>query len=431
MKIGFVSLPLYGHLNPMTALARRLQSRGNEIVFLGVPDVEPFARAANLNFVPYAEKEYPIGTAGWEQVAKLHGREVIEYTFAELTPGLTKVAFEHLPQAIAKHGIEALVIDTAHFFIELIPMSLGIPYVHVWNVLNVDFSGTTPACLFSGPPDTTPEALARNAEGLEWIGQFLGPLAEHFAMPYAAKTGLEIDWSNPAATVSKLAVISQLPKEFDFPNIPWSPEFHYTGPFHDDRGREPIPFPWAKLDGRPLIYASMGTLVNGLEDVYKTILKAVTPMSDFQVVLSVGHNVTIDRLRPIPSNVIVVPSAPQLELLKRATLCITHAGLNTTLESLAKGVPMVAIPIGYDQPGAAARIAYHGAGELIELEDLTVDRLSALIQQVQTNPSYREKARYFQEIIAKTRGLDRAAEVIEEAFEKSQTLTSAPELSPV
>ena len=223
----------------------------------------------------------------------------------------------------------------------------------------------------------------------------------------------------------------QLPKEFDFPNIPWSPEFHYTGPFHDDRGREPIPFPWAKLDGRPLIYASMGTLVNGLEDVYKTILKAATPMSDFQVVLSVGHNVTIDRLRPIPSNVIVVPSAPQLELLKRATLCITHAGLNTTLESLAKGVPMVAIPIGYDQPGAAARIAYHGAGELIELEDLTVDRLSALIQQVQTNPSYREKARYFQEIIAKTRGLDRAAEVIEEAFEKSQTLTSAPELSPV
>jgi len=43
MKIGFVSMPLSGHLNPMTALARRLQSRGNEVVFLGVPDVEPLA----------------------------------------------------------------------------------------------------------------------------------------------------------------------------------------------------------------------------------------------------------------------------------------------------------------------------------------------------------------------------------------------------
>ena len=51
MKIGFVSLPVVGHLNPMTALARRLQSRGHEIVFIGVPDVEPFARAAGLKFV--------------------------------------------------------------------------------------------------------------------------------------------------------------------------------------------------------------------------------------------------------------------------------------------------------------------------------------------------------------------------------------------
>ena len=60
MKIGFVSMPLSGHLNPMTALARRLQSRGNEVVFFGVPDVEPFARAAGLEFVTYGEREYPV-----------------------------------------------------------------------------------------------------------------------------------------------------------------------------------------------------------------------------------------------------------------------------------------------------------------------------------------------------------------------------------
>ena len=57
MKIGFVSMPFSGHLNPMTALARRLQSRGNEVVFFGVPDVEPFARAAGLDFVPYGEAD--------------------------------------------------------------------------------------------------------------------------------------------------------------------------------------------------------------------------------------------------------------------------------------------------------------------------------------------------------------------------------------
>jgi hypothetical protein len=76
MKIGFVSMPLSGHLNPMTALARRLQSRGNEVVFFGVPDVEPFARAAGLDFVPYGEKEYPVGSIDkvYSSVAQSHAQ---------------------------------------------------------------------------------------------------------------------------------------------------------------------------------------------------------------------------------------------------------------------------------------------------------------------------------------------------------------------
>lgn len=77
---------------------------------------------------------------------------------------------------------------------------------------------------------------------------------------------------------------------------------------------------------------------------------------------------------------------------------------------------MIAIPIGYDQPGVAARIAYHGAGELLPLENLTVDRLERLIQRVRTTQSYHDKARYFQKVIAQTHGLDLAAEVIDRAF---------------
>jgi UDP:flavonoid glycosyltransferase YjiC (YdhE family) len=77
---------------------------------------------------------------------------------------------------------------------------------------------------------------------------------------------------------------------------------------------------------------------------------------------------------------------------------------------------MVAIPIGYDQPGVAARIAYHGAGELVEIGDLTTRRLSELIAKVTSNPSYRTKVRWFQNIIRETRGLDVAADVIERVF---------------
>ena len=417
MKIGFLSLPLTGHLNPMTALARKLQSRGHKIVFIGVPDIEPVVHPADLDFVSFCESEYPPGSIAkrWGGVAKLHGLDVVRYTARELRPGLIKAAFEHLPGKIAETGVDALILDTLYRFIEIVPMRLRLPYVQIWNVLHFDFSGSTPLALYSWPHETSPEALARNIKGLHILREIRERIMP-IAQSYAQRNGLEIDWSNPAATVSKLAVITQTPKEFDFPIPDLPPQFHYAGPFHDNEGREPVPFPWEKLTGKPLIYASMGTLVNGLNNVYSAILEAVGEFPEMQVVLSVGKNFNPGDLGPVPSNTIVVRIAPQIELLKRAALCITHAGLNTALEALAQGVPMVAIPIGYDQPGVAARIAYHGVGEFVEVDNLTARHLSELIAKVTANRNYRDKARWFQKVIAKARGLDLAADIIERVF---------------
>jgi len=85
------------------------------------------------------------------------------------------------------------------------------------------------------------------------------------------------------------------------------------------------------------------------------------------------------QIGSLPANCIVVKNAPQVELLKRSALCITHAGLNTALESLTQGVPMVAIPVSIDQPGVAARIAYTKTGRYVPLQEMTAPRLSALI----------------------------------------------------
>jgi zeaxanthin glucosyltransferase len=421
MKIGFVSMPLSGHLNPMTALARRLQSRGNEVVFFGVPDVEPFARTAGLDFVPYGEAEYPVGSIAkvYSSVAAKRGFEVVRHSCMNLNPDLTRVAFAYLADKLTMTAVEGLVVDTVHFFIELVPLSLSIPFVQVSTGIDLDFSGATPPSLFSGPLDVSPGGLNRNAENLRKLSAIFGPLAE-VARSYAEKVGLDIDWSDPAATVSKLAVIAQTPKEFDFPGTPWPAQFHYAGPFQDDEARGTVPFPWERLTDKPLIYASLGTLVNGLDDVYKHILRALEPLEDVQVVLSVGKNIDPNKLAPVPLNTVVVRSAPQIELLKRAALCITHAGLNTVLESLTHGVPMVAIPIGYDQPGIAARIAHHGVGEFIELDELTTERMRGSLEKVLQDPSYRERANYFQKVIANTRGLDVAADIIEQAFQKYQ-----------
>jgi zeaxanthin glucosyltransferase len=193
MKIGFISLPVVGHLNPMTALARRLQSRGHDIVFIGVPDVEPFARAAGLKFVPFCENEYPAGSVArlYAPVSSLYGLEVTRWSIREGLTGLFNAASKHLPRKLAESGIEALVIDTIHAFLELVPMSLGMPYAQVWNVLHTDLSGATPPCFFSWPPDSTPEALIRNRVGVETAAEMFAPLIP-LAMSYADKMGLGV-----------------------------------------------------------------------------------------------------------------------------------------------------------------------------------------------------------------------------------------------
>jgi zeaxanthin glucosyltransferase len=114
------------------------------------------------------------------------------------------------------------------------------------------------------------------------------------------------------------------------------------------------------------------------------------------------------------SNAIAVGYAPQLELLQRASLTITHAGLNTVLESLNNGVPMVAIPITNDQPGVAARIAWTGTGEVIPLKQVSVPRLQTAIKQVLTDDSYQQNALKLQEAIQRSGGASKAADIIEQ-----------------
>jgi zeaxanthin glucosyltransferase len=97
--------------------------------------------------------------------------------------------------------------------------------------------------------------------------------------------------------------------------------------------------------------------------------------------------------------------APQLELLKQTSVCITHVGLNTVLESLTQGVPQVAIPVTFDQPGVAARIAHQQTGVVTSLDKLTADHLSTLLDEVLTNSIYRDNAGKLQKAIAKANGL--------------------------
>jgi zeaxanthin glucosyltransferase len=133
---------------------------------------------------------------------------------------------------------------------------------------------------------------------------------------YAEKAELKIDWEDPGHTLSRLASISQTPRAFDFESPHWPPEFHHTGPFHDGKGREKLEFPWERLTGEPLIYASMGTLLNGRADVFRTIVAAVAKHKNLQLVLSIGDQIDPKQIGPAPPNAIIVNRAATIGVVE-------------------------------------------------------------------------------------------------------------------
>jgi zeaxanthin glucosyltransferase len=431
MKIAFLGVRVPGHLNPMTTLARKLKARGHDVVFLSMPDTEPFVRAAELLFIPFCENDFPVGSLAKSMAAlsKLQGQAALEMAIKSVA-NIMESAFRNLPRTLRDTNVDALVLDESQRGLGAVPLHLGMPYVHVSNALPFDFSGNTPVCTFGWQHETTPEALARNQAGVRSLLQTYEPITS-VAHAYAKKVGLDVDWTDPFATISKFAWLTQMPEEFDFMISHWPAQFRYTGPFHDGLGRIESDFPWNRLTGEPLIYASMGTLQNGLESVFTSIAEAVGTRPGMQLVLSIGRSLDPEKISSLPANSIVVKNAPQMELLKRSALCITHAGLNTALESLTQGVPMVAIPVSIDQPGVAARIAYTQTGAYVPLRELSTSRLSTLIDDVLGNSEYRQNASKMREAIVRTNGLEKAADLLQQAFNLSPKPPVRPQVLPL
>ncbi|MEN9869653.1 MAG: hypothetical protein RLZZ171_636, partial [Cyanobacteriota bacterium] len=321
--------------------------------------------------------------------------------------------FQDAPKIIEKMGIEALLVDQASPGGGTVAKYLQLPFISIAS-----------AVMFNREPSIPPFNTLSNYY-VSWRGILrnkVGYSVLDLATQNITKTinAQRQQWNLPLYThanqkYSQLAQISQQPAEFEFPRRELPSCFHFTGSFSNPASRESIAFPYEQLTGQPLIYASLGTLQNQLLWIFEMIAQACADM-DAQLAIALGGGTNPAALSELPGNPIVVGYAPQLELLQRATLTITHAGLNTTLESLSNGVPMVAIPITNDQPGVAARIAWTGTGEVVPLKKVTVKKLQQAIKQVLTDNAYRQNALKLQAAMQQSGGTSKAADIIEQVI---------------
>jgi MGT family glycosyltransferase len=176
-------------------------------------------------------------------------------------------------------------------------------------------------------------------------------------------------------------------------------------------------FPLEELKDQQVLYISMGTVLQGFESFFQTCVEA---FRDFEgkVIFSVGMATDLAKLQPLPENFIVRRYLPQLEVLKHTDVFITHGGMNSTSEALYYEVPLVVIPQTSDQPMIANRLEELQAGFRIDPHEVNIEKLQEAVQQVLSNPAYRENAKKLSKSFKQAGGAKEALTAIDDYLKK-------------
>jgi zeaxanthin glucosyltransferase len=404
-----------GHLNSLLALSRRLATRGHRVTFFQRPELEARVRQYGLEF-------FPIGTA--HSLAECSytrsGVADLRYRIKRITDEMG-VYLREAPDAISRSGVNALIIDEIALPGPTLAQMLQLPYVFVSTSVPHNFGWTVPRSLSQCENPISLFSRLQNALLQVSVFRMRGPIRWKLD-EYRRQLGL-----GPIRGIQKafpaLAHIATLPECLDFPRSTLPRNFHYTGPFVDQSARSSVDFPWDRLDGRPLIYVSLGTARKIQLTIFRMIAEACDGLG-LQVVMSLGGRRDPEMFADLPGDPLIVREAPQLELIKIARIVINHAGINTVLETLMEGKPMIAIPITHDQPALAARMAWLKVAEVIPEKRLSAKLLRLAVLRLLNNSSCGDAAQQMRDKIRSARGLERAVEVIEDALESCGERTS-------
>ncbi|KAB8314689.1 glycosyltransferase [Tolypothrix campylonemoides VB511288] len=418
---GVICPPFSGHLNPLAALGRELSSRGHRVTFLQIPDLEQNILSEGLNFYPIGQSIYQPGELAeiLAQLGQLSGIEALRYS-VKFCQRITAIICQDAPAAIEAAGIEALLVDQMEPAGEAVAELLNMPFISVCNAQAIHRSADVPPFFTPWSYDNSWWARLRNQATYYILDRSSQPIVQ-VLNEYRQKWKLPVN-RRLYASRSRLAQISQQSAAFDFPCANLPKHFHYTGPLRNTSPRQ-VPFPFEQLTGQPLIYASLGSMQNTKLEIFECIAAACEGL-DVQLVIPLGSKINPEVVQRLPGSPLVVEYAPQVEVIAKASLTITHGGLNTVLDSLSHGVPLIAIPITYEQPGNAARIKWTGTGEVIPLSSLSIPKLRATIEQVLTQDFYLNNALRVKRSLQSAGGVKRAADIVEQSIKQELAVSN-------
>ncbi len=203
--------------------------------------------------------------------------------------------------------------------------------------------------------------------------------------------------------------LSQCVAGFDFPRSAPPAALRHCGPL-----RLPEARPWDGVPGRTNVFCSLGTLQGARLPVFEAVAAACDRLG---LALTVAHGGRLDAAAAatLPGAPRVESFVPQRAVLRTVSAVVTHGGLNTVLDALAAGVPLVIVPLAFEQGAIAARVERCGAGVVVPLRRLTAASLAEALSRVLERPDFRARAEALRDEIAEAGGVGRAADLVERA----------------
>jgi MGT family glycosyltransferase len=387
------------------AIGRALETRGHRFTLLTSPLMAPWVEKEGVEACYFGPS--PVISRQFEAHSKL-----TNLSPAKIIKALKEQAeylHRELPVAIGKARPDCMIVDADFPAAASVSEALHLPFVTLCCALPFHGEPTVPPSFLGW--SYRPDIFGRLRNQMAYaIRDYMARPLSHELNEFRKHHGLK-PYHHPEDAFSPFSQITQLVAGFDFPRVKLPPCFHYVGPCYQHPGFE-APFPFERLDGRPLVYAALGTQLSVGSELWTTIAQACANLN-VQLVIASSALSSSPESNELPGNPVVVSYAPQVHLLSRASLFITHAGLNSVLESLGSGVPMLALPFAADQFGVASRIVYHGVGETLGRERTSLDAVQKNISNLLRDSSYRSRCEPISRSVQSSGGAMAAAEIIE------------------
>ncbi|MCP3804636.1 glycosyl transferase [Allokutzneria sp. A3M-2-11 16] len=360
MDLLFVTLAGHGHITPTLALVAELAERGHQV-----------------DYATGAEHADAVTAAGasWVELPALPpfrptGQNVMESWFRHYFAAM-RATYPVLLDRCRADRPKVICYDATNWPARVVAEKLGIPAVRC-----VPHLASNDSFRLMEPEETR--------------------VIEPDCARFAAEHGVALDVSGVLDLPERRNLVF-VPREFQPAGDTFDETFHFIGPLIGRRDAEP----WApQHDDLPLLYVSLGSIMAD-PAFYRACVDAFGDGA-WQVAM------TARDVGPVPATFDVQGWFPQPVVLQRARVFVTHAGMNSTMEALHHGVPLVMVPQTPEQVANADRVEELGLGErLRDNEDLR-----AVVERVANSGTIRGNLDRMRAAIRSAGGAERGADLI-------------------